>query len=346
MRIGTLPNYSFIEPAHNSYYSPPGRPRQTNSQHPGNNLDDDRDFYAGEQLVKDVYQSLLDQPSLFAKTLLVIVYDEQGGLYDHAAADKSVPPGDPVYRGWTRWIGRFFRRISDRRHHQERKKFYDFSGLGVRVPAVLVSPWIQSGTLVSKTLDHASIPRTLHDLFAPDMKFLTKRDAAAAGFHDVVTGSPLARPRPNPRHPDGSDGADHLRPLPDLDRLPEVVASTATATAEPEADDPPAAEPAADAEPEADDVVFPHRQSADEATVSGELDRHLLALAERVHRKLEGKPAVAIRVRLAARRAPVPAPAPEGVAAPSAASRRPPEAHPVGLFTEKAKRARRRPHRA
>jgi phospholipase C len=33
---GDLATYSFIEPAHNRFGSPPGAPRRTNSQHPGN----------------------------------------------------------------------------------------------------------------------------------------------------------------------------------------------------------------------------------------------------------------------------------------------------------------------
>jgi len=321
VRTGKLPNYSFIEPAHNRYYSPAGRPRQTNSQHPGNNLDDDDDFYAGEQLIRDIYQSLLDQPDLFAKTLLVIAYDEHGGLFDHAPAVKSVPPGDPVYRGLTRRVGRFFRALADRRHHQERRKFYDFSGLGVRIPAVLVSPWIPKGTLVTKTLDHASIPRTLHDLFAPDLAFLTKRDTAASGFHDVVTGSPLTRPRPNPRDPVTGDRDADAAPLPDLDQMPEV-----------------ARRPMAVAD--AGDAVFAQRRPQEQVMASGELDRELVALTERVYRKLkQSPPALAARVR---RRTPTPTEVPEGIASSSDAGGSTSDTHPLGLFTAKAGKARRR----
>ncbi len=326
VRSGELPNYSFIEPAHNQYYSPPGQPRQTNSQHPGNNRDDDGDFHAGEQLVKDVYQALLDAPELFAKTLLVIAYDEHGGLFDHVEPDKGVSPGDPVYRGPTRRMGRFVRALVDRLHHQARTKSYDFSQLGVRVPAVLVSPWIRPGTLVSKTLDHSSIPRTLHDLFAPDLPFLSKRDAAAAGFADVVTGSPLTRPRPNPRRPgpssDDDDDDDASPPLPDLDRLLTVTSGVAAVA------------------PDADGLIFKERPSPRELDAVGELDRDLVVLAERVHRTLERTPpalAARARERVTRGRAPVP----EGVV-PEAAPAPTPDAHPVGLFIERAHKARRR----
>jgi phospholipase C len=323
-----LATYSFIEPAHNTLHSPLGEKRPTNSQHPGNNLADDADFYAGEQLIKEIYQGLLAHPALFAKTLLVIVYDEQGGLFDHAAPDKVVPPGDPVYRGWTRRIGRFVRALVDWRHHQERKKFYDFSGLGVRVPAVLVSPWIKEGTLLSTTFDHASIARTLHDLFAPHKKFLTKRDQAAAGFHGVVTDSPLTHPRPNPNDPEGprQEGA---RPLPDLDQFLATSRRPGLGVG-------------------ADTAASPEPPSPEAVVGSGELDRQLAMLANRVHRKLmRTPPALAARARAARRRAPrrtpdrAPAPAPEGISGPDE-GRPLAEAHPVALFSETARTVRRR----
>ncbi|MGH9281939.1 MAG: alkaline phosphatase family protein, partial [Acidimicrobiales bacterium] len=175
---GTLPMYSFVEPSHNRYFRD-GHQARTNSQHPGNNKEDGDDHEAGEQLIKDMYQALLDRPELFARTLFVITYDEHGGLFDHAPPPVGVPPGDPIFRGLIRRIGRHIRACFDRKNKQPRNRSFDFKRLGVRVPAVLVSPWIEPGTLVTKTLDHASIPSTLRALFCPGLKPLTDRDAAA-----------------------------------------------------------------------------------------------------------------------------------------------------------------------
>jgi phospholipase C len=214
---GDLPNYAFIEPAHNRYGD---STRRTNSQHPGNNLGDGQDFYAGDALIQDLYQALLRQPSLFSKTLLVIVYDEQGGLYDHARSPCGVAPGDPVHRGVTRRIGRWLRALLNALRHSVPDQPVDFTELGVRVPAVLVSPWIEPNTILRPTddrhFDHSSIPATLRALFAAGLPPLTSRDANAATFHHSVE-TVRTSPRPNPRDPHriASAGAEVL--LPDFD---------------------------------------------------------------------------------------------------------------------------------
>ncbi|MBA3268211.1 MAG: alkaline phosphatase family protein [Acidimicrobiia bacterium] len=209
---GTLPSYSFIEPAHNRFYSPEDAPRRTTSQHPHNNLESADDFAGGDALIASVYETLRANPTQFAKTLLVITYDEHGGLYDHVSPPSAVPPGDRVWRGLSRLIGRWLRARADREHKQQRNKNFDFRRLGVRVPAVLVSPWIAPATIVGERLEHASIPKTLRELFAPDAKPLTDRDRAAAAFHGVVVDSPLGGPRPDP----GGPNPLGLPPLPDL----------------------------------------------------------------------------------------------------------------------------------
>ena len=327
---GDLPSYAFVEPSHNRYFRDGHRAR-TNSQHPGNNKAGDADFKAGEQLVKDVYQSLLDRPELFARTLLVIVYDEHGGLYDHVHPDGVVAPGDPVFRGLFRRVGRHVRAWFDRRNRRPRNRSFDFRRLGARVPAVLVSPWIEPGTLVTKTLDHASIPSTLRALFVPESKPLTKRDREALPFHDVVL-SPRREPRPNPRAGPPAEGSGV--PLPDLDEtstVERIAADARPARAAP----PPAGARADRAGPEEPPEPAPT-----------ELEDELHELEDRVRTTLERRPAVRLRrlgVRAAdrvrraagrpAREAPAPAPAP------AARGARPVEAPDV--FAEAAAAARR-----
>lgn len=195
---GTLPHYSFIEPNHR----PPlhtldhdpafgGTPDVSTSQHPENNLvsnaaydgfDDtaDTDFARGELLIATVYESLRANPELFARTLLLITYDEHGGLYDHVPPPTDVPaPG-----GGRKPLARILHAIWHRKVHA-----FDFTMLGPRVPTVLVSPLIDAGTVVHEVHDHASVPATLRSLFAPDAKPLTARDAWARPFHHVANRS-------------------------------------------------------------------------------------------------------------------------------------------------------------
>jgi phospholipase C len=193
---GTLPHYSFIEPNHR----PPlhtldhiaafgGTAAVSNSQHPENNLvsdsaydgfDDsaDADFSRGDKLIATIYEALRANPRLFASTLFLITYDEHGGLYDHVPPPTdAAPPG-----GGRKLLARVLHDIWHRQVHD-----FDFTMLGPRVPAVLVSPLIEPGTVVHDTHDHASVPSTLRALFAPSAKPLTGRDAKARPFHGVAT---------------------------------------------------------------------------------------------------------------------------------------------------------------
>jgi phospholipase C len=67
--------------------------------------------------------------------LLAVVYDEHGGFYDHVEPPSAIPPDE---------------------HHEE----YTFDRLGVRVPALLVSPWVPRGVHATQ-FDHTSLLRYL-----------------------------------------------------------------------------------------------------------------------------------------------------------------------------------------
>ena len=148
----TLANYVFLEPQWG---------KGGNSQHPNYNV------AHGEEFILQVYNTLRNS-KLWEKTMLIIVYDEHGGCYDHVAPPENASAPDNT-------IGQFG---------------FDFRRFGVRVPAVLISPYIQAGTVYrvptdSTPLDHTSILKTLEQRF--NIAPLSKRDAAAPGFADVLT---------------------------------------------------------------------------------------------------------------------------------------------------------------
>jgi len=231
VEAGTLPHYSFIEPNHRPALHDPahtpdlgGAPGVSNSQHPENNLvpnaaydsfDDSAgtDFDRGDQLIAGIYETLRSKPAVFARTLLLITYDEHGGLYDHVPPPTDVPPpGDK--RGF---LAELLHDIWHRKVHR-----FDFRMLGPRVPAVLVSPLIEPGTLASDVYDHASVPATLRALFAPTAGPLTDRDAASRPFHTVLN-------RDTPRT-DLPNLSRHLRPAaaPAAAAVPPGAATPAT----------------------------------------------------------------------------------------------------------------------
>jgi phospholipase C len=159
-----LPAYAFVEPNH-GYGRTAG-----NSQHPGSNLVDDASFTAGEALIGKIYNALVEQPEVFAKTLLLVTYDEHGGFFDHVQ-----PPAVPAPDARCSPSG------------------FDFGLCGVRVPAVAVSPLIPRGTVDRTFYDHASIPKTVRTQFAPSSPPLTARDEAANDLLATVPLLPTAR---------------------------------------------------------------------------------------------------------------------------------------------------------
>jgi phospholipase C len=155
---GRLPNYSFIEPR---YFSNPVLNRMPNDQHPPHNVS------YGERLIARCFDALRNGAA-WNKTLFIITYDEHGGIYDHVPPPKSVSPDGLKPDG------------------------FSFDRYGVRVPAVLISPWIAPASIVrppSTTkwpFDHTSILSTLRKLFSLGTP-LSERDAIAPDLLGALT---------------------------------------------------------------------------------------------------------------------------------------------------------------
>ena len=137
IRNGALPSVSFIDPR---YIDVPPAWAANDDLPPAN-------VCRGQQLVREIYQLLLEDPATWKRTLLVVTYDEHGGFFDHKA-----PAGLAS---------------SDNPQPQPRVHPDGPDHLGVRVPAFLVSPWINSGTVCTSLFDHTSLIKTILDRFAP-----------------------------------------------------------------------------------------------------------------------------------------------------------------------------------
>ena len=113
--LGKLPNYVVIE---QRYFDVDKFP--ANDDHPSH------DVALGQKLVKEVYETLRKSPQ-WKEMALLITYDEHGGFYDHVPTPVSGVPSPDGITGPDPFYFRFDR-------------------LGVRVPTILVSPWIDKGT--------------------------------------------------------------------------------------------------------------------------------------------------------------------------------------------------------
>ena len=160
---GQLPDYSFIEPNYNDHDTDSGE-AVASDQHP------DHDVQAGELFIAEVYMAIKRNPKLWPGTALLVVYDEHGGIFDHV-----VPP--------TCQQDQFTAAANDTGTGME----FRFDRLGVRVPAILISPWIRKGTVVDRVFDHASIPGTVTKFFLGDYSPRSPREVNADVFIEPKT---------------------------------------------------------------------------------------------------------------------------------------------------------------
>ncbi|KAI3764645.1 hypothetical protein L2E82_14656 [Cichorium intybus] len=160
---GTLPNYVVIEQRYFDLSILPA-----NDDHPSHDISE------GQKFVKEVYEALRSSPQ-WNEMLFLITYDEHGGFYDHVPTPViDVPSPDGV--------------VSPEPYN------FQFDRLGVRVPTILISPWIEKGSVLhgpsgpypSSQFEHSSIAATVKKLFNLN-NFLTKRDEWAGTFEGILT---------------------------------------------------------------------------------------------------------------------------------------------------------------
>ena len=133
-----FPAFCFIEPDYSG--------ATENDDHPPH------DLMKAQKLLADVYNAIRANEDLWKSTLLVVFYDEHGGFYDHKEPPSAIPP--------------------DAEH-----KEYTFDQLGLRVPALLISPWAKKG-VDSTQYDHTSLLKHLIGKWGLDS--LGQRTASAS----------------------------------------------------------------------------------------------------------------------------------------------------------------------
>ncbi len=119
---GDLRAVSWIDPnfVDWTYTGPVG----SNDDHPPS------DVMAGQDLVLKLFNAVVSSPA-WPRTMLVILYDEHGGFYDHVEPENCADD-NPNFRSY-----------------------------GARVPAIVVSPWVEAGAVSHYVFDHASLIKTI-----------------------------------------------------------------------------------------------------------------------------------------------------------------------------------------
>lgn len=159
---GNLPSVTFIDP-HFIEFPPDG------------NCDGaPADIAQGQLLVQEVVNTVVSSQA-WDKTLLIITYDEHGGIYDHVPPPQAAVVAENTSLPTT---------------------------YGVRVPAFLVSPWVASGSVFGHDatssapalyFDHTSILKTIATRFlSPNMPPMGARFEAANDLSSIMLPAPRA----------------------------------------------------------------------------------------------------------------------------------------------------------
>jgi len=162
---GTLPSVSIVDPDFGAY-------SEENPQ----------DIAVGESFSCAVVNAVMNGPA-WESTLLLWIYDEHGGYYDHVQPPAAVAPDDVPARNWQlsqRWA-RDLLRVLLPKSFKSLENADDgpvtYQRYGFRVPAVIVSPYARPDFVLSEVLDHTSVLKLIEEKW--NLPALTHRDAAA-----------------------------------------------------------------------------------------------------------------------------------------------------------------------
>ena len=148
---GNLPQVSWV-------ISPVGileHPLQSTPQH-------------GQLALDKVFRAVTAKRDAWAKTAVFVTFDENGGFFDHVPPPLP-PPGTP---------GEF---ISLNPLPGEATGVAGPTGLGPRVPTMIVSPFSRGGFVSSDTFDHTSLLRFLETRFGTEVPNLSQWRRATCG---------------------------------------------------------------------------------------------------------------------------------------------------------------------
>ncbi|MFF6776206.1 phosphocholine-specific phospholipase C [Streptomyces sp. NPDC012637] len=194
-------------------------PSAVDSEHPGSSSP-----VASATLVYQVLDALGSHPDVWRHTVVLINYDENDGFFDHVP-----PPVPPAGTTEERWKGLP-------------------TGLGIRVPLLVISPWSVGGYVCSETFDHTSVIRFLEELTGVEEPNITAWRRAVTGdltsafdFRRTRRQPPVEQPGPIPPFtgrwrpqppavqsmPEQEPGTRPARPLP---YQPDAVATVGDGT--------------------------------------------------------------------------------------------------------------------
>jgi phospholipase C len=191
LQTGNIPQVTWIVPP------------STVSEHP------DYMPAAGEDHTSRVLAALWSNPALWAKTALILNYDENDGQFDHVTP-PTAPPGTP---------GEFVGGQP--------------VGLGFRVPCLVISPFSRGGYVCGATFDHTSTLRLIETRFGVEVGNLSKWRRETCGDLTAAFGFGAPARLEVPNLPETAQALRAAQQRAMSEPLPEVPAEQAMPRQEP-----------------------------------------------------------------------------------------------------------------
>ena len=189
---GTLPAFSIVDPDFGAY-------SEENPQ----------DIRKGESFAAEVINRVMHGAG-WPHTVLIWLYDEHGGYYDHVPPPPAVRPDEVDGRsevGSPNALTACLRVVAPgmvKKQENLNAGPLRYDRYGFRVPAVVVSPFARPGYVCSQTFDHTSVLKLVEEKW--NLPALTARDAAARAPLDLLDlagepafGQPPVLPEPGLR---------------------------------------------------------------------------------------------------------------------------------------------------
>lgn len=165
-----MPNVIFIEPEYTD-----GPHDDPNDDHPPTGI------AHGQLFLASIYSTLISNSARWAKTMMIVTYDEHGGFFDHVPP----PPMNTTVQG------------------------FQFKTRGVRVPALVISPLVGKGAVYPGHMDHTSLLQLFADRFAGGVDYshdVALRQQGLVSLGDVI-GDPVEAQSRMPAIPTNSIAA-------------------------------------------------------------------------------------------------------------------------------------------
>lgn len=148
----------------------------------------------GATYISRILDALTADPEVWSRTVLLIMYDENDGYFDHVVPPQ---PPTPVLPGLsTVSTEGEIHNVVNPAHKPVYTKDNLPYGLGPRVPMLMVSPWSKGGYVCSQVFDHTSVIRFIEARFGVSEPNITPWRRAICG--DLTSAFDFARPNDIP----------------------------------------------------------------------------------------------------------------------------------------------------